>query len=142
MNLLNQISIRNNSLRSNDLEKENIIMKKSYEFDEKVILKIKETWPTIATTVSTPDFSFSKNGDFNSVQKYLNELNKRFDYSFKRKSNNWDCIIDFFKSDIDKSKDELSKYMIENLDMNEVQVKKYISSYFYIISEIYKINNS
>ena len=60
MNLLNQISIRNNSLRSNDLEKENIIMKKSYEFDEKGLL-VKRTSISI---------TFSKRGNYNKIFIY------------------------------------------------------------------------
>ena len=77
--------------------------------------------------------------DFNKTNNLINKSK----VSFKRKSGNWDCVIEFFKSDEEKSKDNLKDYMLNNLeDMNEEKVKKYISSYYYVMNEIYLINNS
>ena len=80
------------------------------------------------------------NHNFSLIQSYLSKSK----ISFKRKSSNWDSCIEFFKSDIKKSRDNLVFHLLndENINLDEKGSEKYGSSYFMVLNEIYKINNS
>ena len=115
-------------------------MKKKYEFDENLLIEIETLFDDSRSKSEIENYIFSKTEEFNSVLKYINEMKRRDENrSFKRKSNNWDSIISFYNSDEIKSKENLQNHLMNSLELSEDQSKKYISSYYYILSEIYKI---
>lgn len=81
------------------------------------------------------NYIISVTNDFSSVDKTIRQAG----ISFKRVANNWDACVAYFDETDEPEKDGLTEYLQENTDMDEVKAKKYTSSYFYVLNEVYKL---
>lgn len=121
-------------------------MKKSnVKFDSKVISQIIEMVENGKTKleVQTELVTILKVHEDPSRIHLIDKYIKHSDVKFKKSGGNWDTILDYFKecreSDSEPSKDEMEEKLRSDQGMTETQSKKYGSSYWYIVSEMYKI---
>jgi len=115
-----------------------------YSYDENVLLEMKSMYENGSNKNEVCSYLMKEEIEFSKIQSYINELKKVHDISFKRESNNWNFLIEFFSNEFDlklsdeKNKENLLNFLNEK-ENDEKKWKKYISSYYNYSKEIYKI---
>lgn len=114
-----------------------------FKFDKKVLSEIVEKGEN---GISRNDISgwliekldvLSDPSKFNQIEKYI----RKSGFKFKKVAGNWDHIIEYFDINSEPSKEGLTESLKE-FGMTEVQSKKYVSSYWYVLNEIYKLDSN
>ena len=117
-------------------------MKNSFKYDKKVISQILEmvedenlTKPEVQSRlvgILEVDKDFNR---FSWIDKYIRHSGVKF----KKSGGNWDIIVSYFRETEVPTQEGMVKALIDE-GLTEPQAKKYGSSYWYVLNEIYLLD--